>query len=148
MSRDLSRSMWGVAGVVTRPVVGRWQTLCHSEEPQATWESRRPLCHSEEQRSCDVGVSPSEAYLPCRNLPTEREILTSRSSIAPQNDMAGISSSHIFPNQILHCVKNDTTQGIVSKELCATFSSKGVSSGADMKVARIGCTHRTAYSRQ
>ena len=29
---------------------------CHSEEPQATWESLLN-CHSEEQRCCDAGVS-------------------------------------------------------------------------------------------
>ena len=53
-------------------------------------------CHSEEQRSCDVGVSRSGECLSIK-----REILTSRSLTAPQNDRADTSTTCIFPNRIL-----------------------------------------------
>jgi len=33
----------------------------------------------------------------------QKEILTSRSLTAPQNDKAAKSSSQVYPNQILHC---------------------------------------------
>ncbi len=55
MSRDLSRSMWGVAGFVLRPEVGRWHVVCHSEEQSqtATWESlgREHVCRPKERFS-------------------------------------------------------------------------------------------------
>ena len=101
---------------------------CHSEEPKATWESLHTQLSLRGRAYPTVGVSPSRAPFVCPIHPsTKREILTSRPSAAPQNDR---------------------TAKIAYKELCADFSSKGVSSGADMKLARIGCTKRTAYSRQ
>ena len=52
---------------------------CHSEEPQATWESRRRELH----------------------LPLKTEILTSRFTIAPQNDRP---SGFVYPNRILRSI--------------------------------------------
>jgi len=56
--------------------------------------------------------------------PPKREILTSRPKAAPQNDRLGISTTHIFPNQILHCVQNDKTVEIVFKTPPTAFFVK------------------------
>ncbi len=91
----------------------------------------------------DVGVSPTGARLSLKI-----EILTSRAQHAPQNDRTEEIASHRFlararndrangfivHNQILHFVQNDKVVEIVSKELCATFSSKAVSCNAQRKL--------------
>ncbi len=53
-----------------------------------------------------------------------KEILTSRFSIAPQNDRVGISTTHIDPNRILRVAQNDRTMEIVSKEPPTQFFVK------------------------
>ena len=84
-----------------------WKTrppVCHSDAgriPDRGSLTSQP-CHSEEQRSCDVGVSPSGARLSDGELLREREILTSQSATAPQNDKTVETASHRF----LACARN------------------------------------------
>ena len=80
--------------------------------------------HSEEQRSCDVGVSQAGMQLPNKSLPTKREILTSRPIAAPQNDRTAALSSPTGFFTPLHSVQNDRTMEIVSKAPLPHFSSK------------------------
>ena len=59
-----------------------------------------PCCHSEEQRCCDVGVSPAK-----------RVILMSRSMTAPQNDRRAYRPRTSSPTRFctpLRYVQNDT----------------------------------------
>ena len=73
-----------------------------------------------------------------------QERFSRRTFRPPQND----STEEIVSHRFLADGRNDNAIGIASKDICANFSSKGVSSGTDMKLARIGCTRCTTYSRQ
>ena len=64
----------------TKNLIGKDLTAlcCHSEKPQATWESQYTNCHSEEGRMPDRGSLAVGNAVARGCLPTKKEILTSR----------------------------------------------------------------------
>ena len=98
MSRDLSRSMWGVADIVMRPVVVHLYVVCHSDAGHCP----------------TVGVSREGARLHRGILSTETEILTSRFTIAPQNDRTEGMLCTDFP-LVLEMTKGRQPSGLLAE---------------------------------
>ena len=152
MSRDISRSMWAWQALfrVPRWGVGRWSVILSGalRNEESGWgRYDHSYCHSEEQRSCDVGVSPVGVWPTagkCLCRPKER--FSRRTCRPPQNDRTVLSPSHIIPNQILHYVQNDRVE-IVSKKPPIPIFRQNAADATLRKSETMGCTERTAHCR-